>query len=285
MNKILICIPTYNRNKILINCLKSIKKLRNKKFFNIKILVLDNSRTNNSYKIIKKFNEKQILKIYQYHEKKRGIVYARNKCLQIARKFKPNYVAFIDDDCEVDKNWLKNIYKLLITTDADVLTGPQLYGGKNKKNYTSLFEKKYKKKLLRVKWAASNNVLFKFDILKQEKNIKFDINLNKFGMGEDQLFFSIINKIGYKIYWSKNIMVTERLHPHRSSINWIKERSKRLGILGHYLDIKICAQSLIGSWSCKVGASSKKVIRVVSLPTRSTPTPGRLSRQLHNFRI
>ena len=43
--------------------------------------------------------------------------------------------------------WLKNIYKLLITTDADVLTGPQLYGGKNKKNYTSLFEKKYKKKL------------------------------------------------------------------------------------------------------------------------------------------
>jgi len=239
MNKILICIPTYNRNKILINCLKSIKKLRNKKFFNIKILVLDNSRTNNSYKIIKKFNEKQILKIYQYHEKKRGIVYARNKCLQIARKFKPNYVAFIDDDCEVDKNWLKNIYKLLITTDADVLTGPQLYGGKNKKNYTSLFEKKYKKKLLRVKWAASNNVLFKFDILKQEKNIKFDKNLNKFGMGEDQLFFSIINKIGYKIYWSKNIMVTERLHPHRSSINWIKERSKRLGILGHYLDIKM----------------------------------------------
>ena len=69
--------------------------------------------------------------------------------------------------------------------------------------------------------------------------MNFDKNLNKFGIGEDQLFFSIMNKIGYKIYWSKNIFVTEKIHPHRTNINWIKERSKRLGILGHYLDVKI----------------------------------------------
>ncbi len=239
MSEILICIPTYNRNISLINCLKSIKRLKNENFFKIRILVLDNSKKNDSYEIIKSFKKKQKLKIYQSHEKKRGIVYARNKCLQIAKKLNPNYIAFIDDDCEVDTNWLKNIFKLLNTTDADVITGPQLYEGQNSKNYTSLFEKRYKKKLLRVKWAASNNVFFKFDILKQEKNIKFDKNLNKFGMGEDQLFFSIINKIGYKIYWSKDIVVTEKKHTHRSNINWMKERSKRLGILGHYLDIKI----------------------------------------------
>ena len=239
MSEILICVPTYNRNKSLIDCLVSIEKLKNDKFFRIKVLIMDNSITNDSFKIIKKFKKKQILKIYQSHEKKRGIVHARNKCLQFARKLKPNYIAFIDDDCKVDKNWLNNIFKLLNKVDADVITGPQLYERENKKNYTSLFEKKYKKKLLRVNWAASNNVFFKFDILKQEKNIKFDINLNKFGMGEDQLFFSIINKIGYKIYWSQNIIVTEKIHPHRSSIGWIKERSKRLGILGHYLDIKI----------------------------------------------
>lgn len=242
MSKILICIPTYNRNKSLINCLASIKKLRNNSLFKIEVLVMDNSITNDSFKIIKEFKKKNDLKIYQNHEKKRGIVYARNKCLQFARKLKPNYIAFIDDDCTIDKNWLNNIFKLLSKIDADVITGPQLYEGQNKKNYTSLFEKKYKKKILRVNWAASNNVFFTFDILKREKNIKFDKNLNKFGMGEDQLFFSIINKIGYKIYWSKNIVVTEKIHLHRSSKNWVKERSKRLGILGHYLDIKIHGQ-------------------------------------------
>ena len=197
MNEILICIPTYNRNKSLIDCLKSIKKLKNNNFFKIKILILDNTLTNNSYKVVKSYNKRSHFKIHQGHERKRGIVFARNKCLQIAKKIKPSYIAFVDDDCKVDKNWLKNIFKLLNKIDADVITGPQLYEGKNKNNYMYLFEKIYQKKLLKVKWAASNNVFFKFEILKKEKNIKFDKNLNKFGMGEDQLFFSIINKIGY----------------------------------------------------------------------------------------
>jgi succinoglycan biosynthesis protein ExoM len=239
INKILICIATFNRNKSLINCIKSVKKLKNDNFFDVEILIVDNSINNNSYEHVKKFKKKVDFKIFQVHEKKRGIVFARNRCLQIAKKMKPSYIAFIDDDCIVDKNWLKNIHKLLNKIDVDVITGPQLYKVGKENNYTYLFEKKYNKKLLKVKWAASNNVVFKFDILKKNKNIKFDKNLNKFGMGEDQLFFSIINKIGYKIYWSKEILVTEKLHPHRSSEDWIKERSKRLGILGHYLDIKM----------------------------------------------
>jgi len=243
-NKILICIPTYNRNSSLIDCLKSIKKLKNNNFFKINILILDNTITNNSNKIIKKFVKRSVLKIYQDHEKKRGIVFARNKCLKFAKKFKPDYIAFIDDDCKVDKNWLKNIHALLNKVDADVITGPQLYEGGNKNNYMSIFEKKYKKNLIRVKWAASNNVFFKFNILKQQKNIKFDKNLNKFGMGEDQLFFSMISKIGYKIYWSPKILVTEKIHPHRSNINWIKERSKRLGVLGHYLDVMLYGKKI-----------------------------------------
>ena len=81
---------------------------------------------------------------------------------------------------------------------------------------------------------------FKFDIINDKRTTIFDKKiLNKFGMGEDQLFFTAISKLGYKIYWSKKIFVTEKVHKHRSNITWIKERSKRLGILGHYLDIKL----------------------------------------------
>jgi glycosyltransferase involved in cell wall biosynthesis len=71
MSEILICVPTYNRNKSLIDCLVSIEKLKNNNFFKIKVLVMDNSITNDSFKIIKKFKKKQILKIYQSHEKKK----------------------------------------------------------------------------------------------------------------------------------------------------------------------------------------------------------------------
>ena len=58
-------------------------------------------------------------------------------------------------------------------------------------------------------------------------------------MGEDQLFFSLMSQSGCNIYWTKNVYVTEKMHSHRVDLNWLKERSKRLGILGHYIDIKL----------------------------------------------
>ena len=51
MNKILICIPTFYRNKSLIECLNSIKKLENINLFDIRILILDNTISNNSFNI------------------------------------------------------------------------------------------------------------------------------------------------------------------------------------------------------------------------------------------
>jgi succinoglycan biosynthesis protein ExoM len=242
MQKILICICTFNRNKSLIKCLNSVAHLKKINKYNIKILVLDNTRSNNSYKIIQKFKNKTKLKIIHKNEKRRGVVFARNKCIKISKIVKPDYLAFIDDDCIVNKNWIINIFKLLKKKDADVITGPQKYEKLNKifnKNYASLFEKNYKDKIVKVKWAATNNVFFKYAILKNIKNIDFDRALNKFGIGEDQLFFSLINKAGYKIYWANNIFVTEKIHFHRTNIEWVKKRSLRLGVLGHYIDIKI----------------------------------------------
>ena len=47
-------------------------------------------------------------------------------------------------------------------------------------------------------------------------------------MGEDQLFFTAISKLGYKIYWSKKIFVTEKVHKHRSNITWIKREIQKI---------------------------------------------------------
>ena len=58
INKFLICIPTYNRNKSLISCIKSIKKLKNDNFFDVEILIIDNTINNNSYDHVKRFNKK-----------------------------------------------------------------------------------------------------------------------------------------------------------------------------------------------------------------------------------
>tara|TARA_Y100000741_G_scaffold364676_1_gene356497 strand:+ start:1548 stop:2456 length:909 start_codon:yes stop_codon:yes gene_type:complete len=239
--KILICICTYKRNKSLIDCLKSFKKTIIPSDVKISFLIIDNTISNESVNIIKKFNKKFKFKILQINEKNRGIVNARNRCLLELRKIKCDYLAFFDDDCEIDKYWFKNINQLIKETKSNIITGPQIYKknySKKIKNLGELFEKKVKENKSNVNWAASNNVIIKKNIILKEK-IYFDKNLNKFGIGEDQLFFLKFNKLGYNIIWSKDIKVYEKVHFHRTDGKWVIDRSYRLGVLGNYIDKKI----------------------------------------------
>ena len=134
--------------------------------------------------------------------------------------------------------------KIIKSTKAEIVTGPQLPLKKNYLNksniinYSRFFEKKYKSNIQKVNWAASNNVFLEYNIIKKHKLI-FDKTLNKFGVGEDQLFFSKLNNYGHKIYWSKSVRVFENIHEHRLNLRWLIRRSFRLGVLGHYIDISV----------------------------------------------
>jgi len=236
--KILICICTYNRNLQLKKCIESFKKAFIPTNLEIKFLIIDNSINNHSFKLINILKKKIKFSISYFNEPKRGIVYARNKALKESKKIKSDFTAFFDDDCVIDKFWFKNIKKLL--NKFPIITGPQIYkkSRTNEENLSIFFEKKYKTKLQTVDWAATNNVIIKSNILKYSK-LKFDFNLNKFSMGEDQLFFKKLNKMGYKIIWSKDLKVYEEYHKKRSNITEVLQRSYRLGVLGHYIDKQI----------------------------------------------
>ncbi len=240
--KLLICICTYNRNNYLVECVRSISKMIGNKAININIVIVDNSKNFIVNKIKKKLIKISKYKLIFIHEKKRGIVNARNKFLKNTKKFQPNFISFLDDDCVVDKYWLTNILKIKKNYKVEIITGPQLYYKKKQSNnfinYTSFFEKKYNKSLCKVSWAASNNVFIKYSILKK-KELFFDNKLNKYGIGEDQLFFSMLKKRGNTILWSENVKVYEKSHPHRADLIWLVKRSFRLGVLGHYVDKEI----------------------------------------------
>ena len=234
MTKILICICTYYRNIELINCLNSINKTNSEKKFNIKVLILDNSRDKHAFNIYNRYKSILKFKIEYISEKKRGVVIARNKGLNIAKKRNIHYLGFLDDDCEVKKNWFKNLYKLIIQYKPEIITGPQ----KHKNNLAYIFEKNYVNKLQYIKWASNNNVFISKKILKKE-NLIFDKKLNYFGIGEDQLFFLSLYHKGYKILWSKKLIVKEISHKHRQGLKWIIQRSFRLGVIGCYIDTQI----------------------------------------------
>ncbi len=233
--KLLICICTYKRNKSLINSLKSFKKAILPPGISIEFLIVDNTKNGDAKNIINKFKLNFKFKINYFIEKKRGVVFARNKCLKELRKINCKYLAFFDDDGEIDKHWFINFKNILKTTNVKIITGPQIYP---KNNLGSIFEKKIKKNNSYVNWAATNNVIIKKKII-LSTNLYFDVKLNKFGMGEDQLFFLKLNKLGNKIIWNKDLKVYEKSHSHRKGANWIMQRSFRLGVLGNHIDKKI----------------------------------------------
>ena len=238
--KILICICTYKRNNILNECLMSFNKAVIPFNFNIKFLIIDNTVNGNAKNIINKVKKKFNHKIYYINEKKRGIVHARNKCLDQVRKINCDYFLFLDDDCEIDSKWFINFKKIININRVKIVTGPQIHKNdiKINNNLEIIFEKKINNDKKFVNWAATNNVIINKKVL-LSSNLKFDINLNKFGMGEDQLFFLQLNKKGHQILWNKEIKVYEKKHSHRTTMKWVSDRSFRLGILGNYIDKKI----------------------------------------------
>lgn len=240
---ILVCICTYKRNFLLKNCIQSINNTFKPVNFKIRILIIDNTINNNSKNLVKFLKKKLNLKINYINERKRGVVYARNRALNESKKICNDYICFFDDDCTVDKFWFYNVKKLI--NKYSIITGPQIYKTNNifGKNLSSIFEKKYHKNSCLVSWAATNNVIVSKKIL-LSSNLKFDVNLNKFGMGEDQLFFLQLNKKGHNILWNKKIKVYETKHSHRSTIKWVANRSFRLGILGNYIDKKIYGSTI-----------------------------------------
>ncbi len=245
--KVSICITTYYRNESLEKCINSINEIKLKKNNKINIIIVDNTPNNNLDKIKKKLVKNSKYKITFLNEKKRGRVFARNIYLQKLKIINPDFFCMFDDDCIVDKYWLLQSIKTINAYKAQVVTGPQLYLNNSKStmkntNYSKFFEKNYgKKNICNVKWAASNNVLINYKIIKKN-NLFFDKNLNKFGVGEDQLFFLMLSKKGNKIYWNRNMKVYEKFHFQRQNYNWLINRSYRLGILGHYIDQKLYGQ-------------------------------------------
>ena len=103
--KISTVIVSRNRANKLRRCIKSII---NGTVFPDELIIIDNNSTDNTKKVvddlIKRNKSKNIIYVL---EEKIGIPCARNKGL---KESKYDIVSFTDDDCIVDKNWIKNLF-------------------------------------------------------------------------------------------------------------------------------------------------------------------------------
>lgn len=100
-----IIVPVFNVEKYLNECLNSIV---NQSLLNIEIICINDGSTDNSYKILKSYADKE-KRIKLYSQENQGVAVARNYALKEA---KGKYVAFIDpDDIYPNNDIIKNLYE------------------------------------------------------------------------------------------------------------------------------------------------------------------------------
>lgn len=206
--KLSIIIITRNRADMLKSCLNSLVTQTKK---SDEVIVVDNSSNDNTKNVVINFNKQ--LPIRYIFEPRIGIPIARNTGIKNA---KYDIIAFIDDDCVADKNWIKNLH-IIHKKNSDILI---IQGKINNKLKNKLLGEAFQYLLNNCDPAPfdTKNLSFKRKIL---NNLKYVFD-EKFIFGEDAELGVRLRQKRYKILHSPNIVV---YHDHRTDfISFAKQQ-------------------------------------------------------------
>lgn len=109
----------YKNIKDTLECISSIRKLKNK---NYKIVVVDNCSgiKEDTLKLQKQADDLYV------SEKNLGFAKGNNKGIEIAKKYKPEFIAVINNDTTINqKDWIERVKKLYLKSEFDVF-GPKI---------------------------------------------------------------------------------------------------------------------------------------------------------------
>lgn len=112
--KLTIIIPCYNMEQYIHKCLDSIF---NQTFKNYNIIIIDDSSTDNTFKIIKEYEKHHENILVIENRENRGAGYSRNQALKLV---KSDYVTFIDGDDYLDSDYYDNFFKEMIKNNSDI---------------------------------------------------------------------------------------------------------------------------------------------------------------------
>ena len=112
-----IYVPVFNGEKTIERCINSVLKQSVKPN---SILILNDSSNDNTLEILKRYEA--LIKIKSNHSNL-GLSLSRNIAVN---ELKTRYIASIDADVELDKNWLEILYSSVLKNNA-ILAGGRMY--------------------------------------------------------------------------------------------------------------------------------------------------------------
>jgi len=122
-----IVVSTFNRCQSLERCLASLLALNYSEF---EIIVVDDGSTDETAFFLKSLKDTRIRVVRLARNS--GLSHARNTGVLAARY---EVVAFVDDDCVVDKDWLKYLSEKIFQGGAGLVSGQTFYQSRDYKGY------------------------------------------------------------------------------------------------------------------------------------------------------
>lgn len=167
-----VIIPTYNEEKDIAECLKSLK---NQSYKNIEIIAVDDGSIDGTRDIIKKFRKVKLIE-----GQHKGPGFSRNLG---ARQAKGEILIFIDSDMTFDKSYIKNLIKPILKDKRIIGTTHDFEIATNTDNkWSSLWGK------IRVSKENAKDVRI-FRAIRKDKFLELGGFDPKYGYADDQTFW------------------------------------------------------------------------------------------------
>lgn len=198
--KVSVIIPTYNRKRSLIRCLKALPR-------DVEVIVVDDGSTDETYKIKSEIDHPNLVFVRQSNS---GPASARNTGVV---RSSGEYIAFTDDDCIPHSPWPWPLVHSLQQANADIAG----VGGKVLPLRNGLISRYYAHHRIleppeSCSYLVTANCAYRADVIRQTPG--FDSRIHDAG-GEDPGLSFEIRRMGYRLMYQEDAIVT---HDFRQSI-------------------------------------------------------------------
>ncbi len=240
MNRIVVGIPTYRRPLMLKKLINSLYacSINLDLIDSIRVIVIDNDDSGSAAAIIQELlhERPKNFDLDYVSFPLKGLSNVRNKILEEAFNFDPDFILSIDDDEYVVTNWFNEMINTAVVCKADVVLGPVVpdFEDKNLPAYVSkYFQRPVRKDQELLNELRTGNILLRTTFL-IENNITFDERFNATG-AEDTFFGIQVGKKLGKIHWAAHAIAFETISKERSTLDWLIKRTYRTAITYTYI--------------------------------------------------
>ncbi|MBX4873567.1 glycosyltransferase [Rhizobium bangladeshense] len=198
--------------------------------YHLTMVIVDNDAAGSARATVEDFGQTGAYDLIYVVEPNQGIPFARNRALDSAPAGTDLFCFLDDDEWPVD-GWLDAMLETREKNRADCVYGPvQPVYPENPPEYfikARVFERKKNKDGQRISYAASNNVMFDYPLIRSW-NLRFEEKM-RFTGGTDYLFFNQAIRRGMQVFWADEALVYDIVPASRMTWKWVLQRQYRLG--------------------------------------------------------